>query len=59
MSSTDQIINGDFIPYGLLLSKNYPNYEQNSNYNKTLQTLSSNKAFKIYITDISIEQSSE
>ena len=59
MSSPAIVINGDITKYGLLLSKNYPNYESNANYKKTLQTSSTNKAFKIYITDLNIEEQLE
>lgn len=57
MSTINTIILADSNNYGLLLSNNYPNYETNGNYKKTLQTFSTNKAFKVYITDISIEDS--
>lgn len=59
MSTTSTVINADLNNYGLLLSNNYPNFEPNKVYQKTLQTLSTNKVFKIYITDINIEQSQE
>ena len=59
MSTTATAINGDVIQFGLLLSKNYPAYESNGNYIKSLVTSSSNKAFKIYITDLNIESTPE
>ncbi len=59
MSLTSTIIFADSSTFGLLLSNKYPVFETNANYKKTLQSFSTNKAFKIYITDINIEDSLE
>ena len=48
-------MNADLNPNGVLFSKNYPNYTPNSDCVLKLQSVLPNKAFKIYITDISLE----
>lgn len=53
---TAQSINADINPNGVIISTNYPNYAQNALCTLKLQT-SSNKAFKIYITDLDMEDS--
>ncbi|CAF0748416.1 unnamed protein product [Brachionus calyciflorus] len=50
-----QVVNGDMSPNGLLFSKSYPNFSPNSNCVTKLQSSAPNKAFKIYITDIYLE----
>ncbi len=50
-----QSINGQIETRGLLLSKSYPQWEPNQNVVKTLYTTSMSSAFKIYITDISMD----
>ncbi len=54
----NQTINADIENRGLILSNNYPVWEINQNVIKTIYTTSTTSAFKIYITDISMEEPS-
>jgi hypothetical protein len=48
-------VNGDLNPNGVLFSRNYPNFAPSSNCVLKLQSSSPTKSFKIYITDLYIE----
>jgi hypothetical protein len=48
-------INGDLYPTGVLFSRNFPNHEANVNQKRRLVSSVSGKAFKIYVTDIGLD----
>jgi len=48
-------INGDSNPTGVLFSRNFPNYEPNLNQKRRLVSTTNGKAFKIYVTDIGLD----